>query len=227
MNLSDLRVSLSQLSACGDPGLELRAARLTRLANLFFDRYGDGPVSLLRAPARINVLGEHVDYVSYLPTFSLPFGSRERYALLMYRRVNERVVRCASTAAQYEPASFSFLDVPQFERDVETEWLNFLFAHGTPEPSWENYVNGAVTFARGKFGQRIQHGFDFAIDSDIPAGGGASSSSALVVLGGAAIRNVNDIVWTPEGLAKDSALAEWFIGTRRSEERRVGKECRA
>ena len=29
----------------------------------FQDRYGPGPVSILRAPARINIIGEHVDYV--------------------------------------------------------------------------------------------------------------------------------------------------------------------
>lgn len=214
MNLSDLRVSLSKLVTPGDANLERRVARLTALANLFFERYGDGPVSLLRAPARINVLGEHVDYVSYLATASLPFGSRERYALMMYRPSNEPIVRCASTSANYEPASFSILDTPQFGRDVETEWLNFLFVRGTPKPGWENYINGAVAFARGKFGQKIQNGFDFAIDSDIPAGGGASSSSALVVLGGAAIRNVNGVSWRPAELAQDSAMAEWFIGTR-------------
>src|ERR1051325_104653 len=214
MKLSDFRVSLSKLFTRGAPDLERRAARLTALADLFFGRYGDGPVSILRAPARINVLGEHIDYVSYLPTSSLTFGSRERYALMMYRPTDAPVVRCASTSAQYEPAAFSILDVPQFGADVEAEWLNFLFAHGTPSPSWVNYINGAVTFARGKFGQRIQNGLDFALDSDIPPGGGASSSSALVVLGGAAIRNVNGITWTPEELARDSAIAEWFIGTR-------------
>src|ERR1041384_7964554 len=52
------------------------------------------------------------------------------------------------------------------------------------------------------------------MDSTIPPGGGASSSAALVVLGGAAIRNVNEISCTPEELSRDSALAEWFIGTR-------------
>jgi galactokinase/CTP:molybdopterin cytidylyltransferase MocA len=216
MNLSDLRISLSRLVTRGDTELERRAERLTRLADLFFERYGEGPVSLLRAPARINVLGEHVDYVSYLPTASLTFGSRERYALMMYRRSSEPIVRCASTSPHFEPASFSIVDaaVPRFERDTETEWLNFLFARGTPAPAWINYINSAVTFARGKFGQKIQNGFDFALDSDIPPGGGASSSSALVVLGGAAIRDVNGISWTPEELARDSALAEWFIGTR-------------
>src|SRR5689334_11497173 len=214
MNLSDLRVSLSKLVRRGDPELERRAARLSALSDLFFERYGDGPVSVLRAPARINVLGEHIDYVSYLPTASLTFGSRERYALMMYRQSDEPIVRCASTSSHYEPASFSIVATPKFERDIESEWLNFLFAHGTPAPHWQNYINAAVTFARGKYGEQIQHGFDFALDSDIPAGGGASSSSALVVLGGAAIRNVNGITWTPEELAKDSALAEWFIGTR-------------
>src|SRR5262245_58697458 len=113
MNLSDHRLSLSRRVTCGDPELERRAARLITLSNLFFDHYGDGPVSLWRAPARINVLGEHIDYVSYLPTASLAFGSRERYALLMYRRTAEPIVRCASTSPQYEPAAFSILDVPQ------------------------------------------------------------------------------------------------------------------
>src|SRR6185295_8952591 len=94
------------------------------------------------------------------------------------------------------------------------EWLDFLFTYGTPTPHWQNYLNAGVSFARGKFGKRIQNGFDFVLDSNIPPGGGASSSSALVVLGGAAIRNVNGISWSSGELARDSAFAEWFIGTR-------------
>ena len=38
---------------------------------------------------------------------------------------------------------------------------------------------------------RTLRGFDFVVDSSIPAGGGASSSSALVVLASAAVRDVN------------------------------------
>jgi len=162
----------------------------------------------------MGVLGEHIDYVSYLPTASLTFASRERDAWMLYRKSDEPVIRCASSSAKFEPSSFSIVSVPEFTGEVEAEWLGFLFAHGTPEPHWQNYINAAVTFARGKYGQQIQHGFDFALDSNIPPGGGASSSSALVVLGGAAIRNVNGISWTAEDLARDSALAEWFIGTR-------------
>jgi galactokinase/CTP:molybdopterin cytidylyltransferase MocA len=214
MNLSEIKTALASLVTAGDLDLERRAARLTTLCNLFMEHYGDGPVSLLRAPARMGVLGEHIDYVSYLPTASLTFASRERDAWMLYRKSNKPIIRCLSSAAKFEPSSFSILSVPKFAAEVEAEWLDFLFAHGTPEPHWQNYLNAAVTFARGKFGEQIQHGFDFALDSNIPPGGGASSSSALVVLGGAAIRNVNGILWTPEELARDSALAEWFIGTR-------------
>ena len=214
MNLSEIKTALASLVTAGNPERERNASRLTILCNLFLEHYGDGPVSLLRAPARMGVLGEHIDYVSYLPTASLTFASRERDAWMLYRKSNEPVVRCVSSSAKFQPSSFSLLSVPEFGDDVEAEWLDFLFAHGTPEPHWQNYINAAVSFARGKYGDEIQNGFDFVLDSNIPPGGGASSSSALVVLGGAAIRNVNEISCTPEELSRDSALAEWFIGTR-------------
>jgi galactokinase/CTP:molybdopterin cytidylyltransferase MocA len=215
MNLSDIKSVLSHLLTLGDSELDQTVARLTRLLNLFLDHYGDSPVSLLRAPARIGLLGEHIDYVSYLPTSSLTFGSRERDALMLYRKSPEQIVRGVSSSARYEASSFALNPgVPEFASDTKAEWLAFLFANGTPKPHWENYVEASVTFALGKFGKKTQDGFDFALDSNIPAGGGASSSSALVVLSGAAIRNVNDIPWTPAELASDSAMAEWFIGTR-------------
>jgi galactokinase/CTP:molybdopterin cytidylyltransferase MocA len=215
MNLSELKSALSHLVAVGDSELDQTAARLTRLVNLFLDHYGDGPVSLLRAPARIGLLGEHIDYVSYLPTASLTFGSRERDALMMYRKSAEPTVRCVSSSARYEPSSFSLnTNVPGFAGNARAEWLEFLFGNGTPKPHWQNYVEASVTFALGKFAGGIKAGFDFALDSNIPAGGGASSSSALVVLSGAAIRDANDVRWTPAELASDSAVAEWFIGTR-------------
>src|SRR6185369_9206288 len=215
MNLSDIKAALSSLVMIGDSELDQTAARLTRLVNLFLDHYGDGPASLLRAPARIGLLGEHIDYVSYLPTASLTFGSRERDALMLYRKSAEPVVRCVSSSARYEASSFSLnTRVPEFAGDARAEWLEFLFTNGTPKPHWQNYVEASVTFALGKFADEIKDGFDFALDSNIPAGGGASSSSALVVLSGAAIRNVNEVRWTPTELANDCAMAEWFIGTR-------------
>jgi galactokinase len=83
-----------------------------------------------------------------------------------------------------------------------------------PAPHWSNYVKGAVSFARWKYGARVERGFDFLIESSIPPQSGASSSSALVTLAGAAIRRVNRIDFELNELARDSSQAEWFVGTR-------------
>src|SRR5678815_5408188 len=107
MNLSEVKTALRNVVTAGDFDLERSTARLTKLCNLFLDHYGEGPVSLLRAPARMGLLGEHIDYVSYLPTASLTFGSHERDAWMLYRKSAEPVVRCVSTSSKFEPSSFS------------------------------------------------------------------------------------------------------------------------
>lgn len=186
--------------------------RLTSMCAQFVQLYGDGPVSILRAPARINVLGEHVDYVSYLPTASLPFGSREHNMLMIYRGSASDRVRGASTIKEYPPFSFTLSDGPNV--DEKSDWLAYLYEHPAGPSHWSNYVKAAVYFARNEFGARVNQGFDFVVDSGIPAGGGASSSSTLVVLASAAVRNINHISYTPMELASEASKAEWYVGTR-------------
>jgi galactokinase len=198
----------------GDVVLASRRTRLNELGNRFRAHYGNGPVSVWRAPARINILGEHVDYVSYLPTASLPFASREHEMLMLYRAAPDKRVRGASTHDAYAPFAFDLHAGPPPSDATEQAWLAYLINSRIPAPHWSNYVKGAAFFAGVKYGEHIRHGFDFLIDSNIPPSGGASSSSALVVLAGAALREVNHIRSHPNELARESAQAEWFLGTR-------------
>lgn len=190
--------------------------RLSSLCASFQELYGDRPVRLMRAPARINILGEHVDYVSYLPTYSLPFGSREHDMLMLYGPSETGRVRGASLHVDYGPFDFSLHGGPTAGdgKSYEADWLRYVFEGATPAPHWSNYVEGSVFFARMKFGASVARGFDFVVDSTIPSRGGASSSSALTVLAGAAIREVNGVVCDAGKLALDSSKAEWFVGTR-------------
>lgn len=199
--------------------LSRQLRRLISLGQRFVQLYGDGPVSLLRTPARINILGEHIDYVSYLPTASLPFGSREHDMLMLYRAAPTDNVRGASTLEVYSPFSFSLAEgsSPGTSGDAAADWLSFLYEHPARTPHWSNYVKGAAYFARLNCGPRTLRGFDFVIDSSIPAGGGASSSSALVVLASAAVRDANKLPYAPLELARGAAKAEWYVGTRGGE----------
>ena len=119
----------------------------------FVDLYGDGPVSVLRAPARINILGEHIDYVSYLPTASLPFGSREHDMLMLYRATADDRVRGASTLKEYPPFSFSLSEGPiSGASNADAEWLSYLAEHPARTPHWSNYVRGPIFHARMRRG---------------------------------------------------------------------------
>lgn len=194
--------------------LDHQVQRLISMCRRFVDLYGPGPVSILRAPARINIFGEHIDYVSYLPTASLPFGSREHDMLMLYRATSDERVRGASTLKEYSPFSFSLSEAPiSGAPNADAEWLSYLAEHPARAPGWSNYVRGPLFHARMR-SHELRYGFDFIVDSTIPAGGGASSSSALVVLAGAAVLNVNGIAYEPMELARDVSKAEWYVGTR-------------
>jgi galactokinase len=185
-------------------------ASLATLRQCFCKLFGEGEVAVLRAPARINILGEHVDYVSYLPTASLPFGSHEHAMLMLWRARTDAQICGATSHPAYEPFSFSLADY-----DVAGQsWEEFLVRQPATTPHWSNYVKGACFFARWQAGAQIKNGFDFLIDSTIPPRGGSSSSSALTVLAGAAIRQANQIEFESAALARASAQAEWFCGTR-------------
>jgi galactokinase len=186
---------------------------LSRLRDRFCQLYGAGDVYILRAPARLNILGEHVDYVSYLPTTSITFGSHQHSMLMLYRPTSDGTVRGASTNQAFAPFCFSLAEEAVTLAQA-TDWESYVFSRPAPVPDWSNYVCGAVRWAQWRYGAQIKSGFDFLIDSTIPACGGASSSSALTCLAGAALRGSNGIYTPPAVLARESAQAEWFVGTR-------------
>jgi len=191
----------------------MEQTRLSAALRRFKELYGEGKAHVLRAPARINVLGEHVDYVSYMPTASLAFGSREHEMLLLFRATDDGQVRGASALEKFPPFGFA-LDEEEIEDHTKQTWESFVFNRPPPAPHWSNYVKGAVSFALWKYGAGVRRGFNFLIESSIPPNSGASSSSALVTLAGAAIRMANRIEYEPVELARDSSEAEWFMGTR-------------
>jgi len=208
--------TLRRLYGAGVARVRRQVHRYEEAVERFVDAFGPGPVAVGRAPARINILGEHVDYVRYLPTEVLPFASREHDMLMVFRPSAKPVVRGRSTLAGAEPGEFRLADgpaAPAAPGRLEEEWLAYLREVGRPERSWLNYVKASVHYAAMKSGP-LARGFDFLLHSTIPAAGGASSSSTIVILSGAAIRQVNGLACDPARLAEDSARAEWYIGTR-------------
>jgi galactokinase len=125
---------------------------------------GGGKVHVIRAPGRVNLIGEHTDYND---GFVCPMAI-EPQVLIACRARDDARVRIASTAFPGEVAEFSL------EEKIERG-----------EPSWANYSRGVA--AEMKLAGIPLTGMDALLENTLPVGGGLSSSAAIEVGTGLAL----------------------------------------
>jgi galactokinase len=125
----------------------------------FSNRFGDGgKIRIVRAPGRVNLIGEHTDYNE---GFVFPMAI-EPQVLIACRSRDDGMVRIAST--QFPNSLVEFSVQSKISR---------------AEPAWGNYFRGvaAELLAAGI----PLNGMDLLIDNTLPVGGGLSSSAAIEV----------------------------------------------
>tara|TARA_R110002096_G_scaffold20971_3_gene68469 strand:+ start:3544 stop:4698 length:1155 start_codon:yes stop_codon:yes gene_type:complete len=125
----------------------------------FKDQFGGSPEITVKSPGRINLIGEHVDYLDgcvmpiaidrHLTIFAAPSGNN----------------RCSIW-----PAGFGLSEPAEFD-------LSKLVQRELAEENWLNYVFGVISGYQGA-GVDVP-GFHAVITSDLPLGAGLSSSAAL------------------------------------------------
>ena len=158
----------------------------------FREHFGLEADRLVRAPGRVNLIGEHVDYAG-LPVFPMAL----QYAVhVAVQPRDDRLVRVATSDPGYEAREFEL--GPEIEP----------FAEG----NWGNYVKAAAVAAASRYG--ADRGADLWIHSEVPVAAGLSSSSALVVAVLKSLLDVSDIEADPIELATVAADAEQYVGTR-------------
>ena len=169
------------------------------LADAFRARFGRPP-RVYRAPGRVNLIGEHVDYND---GFVLPIAlDRSTWVAAAPRADRTIVVR----SREYGETVTIDLDRPT----------------AGPTGEWIDYVRGMATIldethqtgvASGREG-RVK-GADLLIASDVPIGAGLSSSAALAVACGYALADLSGASLDLNRLARAAQRAEHeFAGTR-------------
>ena len=180
------------------------------LAGAFAALYGAPPTHLVRAPGRVNLIGEHIDYAG-LPVFPMAI---QRQITIALRPVAEPECRIATDEPGLEPRRF------RLDRVLEPY----------PAGDWGNYVKAAAVFLRERrqgrgnraeppgTGKRpeigVPRGIEALVGSDLPAAAGLGSSSALVVACALALLAAAGESVPPPELAARLAEAERFTGTR-------------
>ncbi len=129
------------------------------LGTEFTKIFGAPPEHIVRAPGRVNLIGEHTDYNE---GFVLPMAI-DREMVIAARTRNDRCIRMVALDFAGKSSEFS-LDAP-----IEHDHSN----------KWSNYIRG-VAWALLQRGLALP-GLDLAIQGNVPVASGLSSSAALEV----------------------------------------------
>ena len=152
----------------------------------FAARFGGDPESIVRAPGRVNLIGEHTDYND---GYVLPLAIDPAIWIGLRAR-SDRTVRAWSVDF-HEPVEF----------DVDELSPNAGQAHG-----WGEYVKG-VAWALREAGHTL-NGWEGAIAGEVPIGAGLSSSAAIEVAAARAFADVSALPWDPTVMAQIAQRAE-------------------
>ncbi|HHB90810.1 MAG TPA: galactokinase [Anaerolineae bacterium] len=153
-----------------------------RLATAFLDRFQAQPAAIVRAPGRVNLIGEHTDYND---GFVLPMAL-DRAVWIALRPRPDRWVQLHS------------LDFDQT--------IVFSLDDLNSRDGWEAYVQG-VAWALQEAGYRLR-GWEGVMAGDVPIGAGLSSSAATELAVARAFTHVSDMAWHPTEMAQLAQKAE-------------------
>ncbi len=160
-----------------------------RVTMLFSTKFGEEAEGLVRAPGRVNLIGEHTDYNA---GFVLPM-TLDRELWVAFRRRPDPVVRARSEA---------FVDDAEIDLD--------LLHRGD---GWPEYLKGAAWVLRQR-GVPL-HGWEGVIASSLPMAAGLSSSAALTTAAIAVFLHLADATFDPIELALAAQEVEnAWVGVR-------------
>ncbi len=154
------------------------------LLQKFKDYFGDNPTLLVRAPGRINLIGEHTDYNN---GFVLPAAiDKAIYFAISPRNDQNCIIHAYDLDDSYE---FSLNNIQKSEKG----WVNFLI--------------GVLAEILEK-GKKINTGFNVVFGGDVPLGAGLSSSAAVESGIGFAINELYNLELSKLDLALIAQQAE-------------------
>lgn len=178
----------------GLPSFALSREAARRALDGFEDTYGGVAVGLIRAPGRVNLIGEHIDYCGLTV---LPMALR-RAVWLAYGPRDDSTIRVATEASGLAACMFE---------------ASHAIPPG-PTGDWGNYVRAAIQATVQDTKPAVGSGFDAFVASDLPIASGLSSSSALVVASALAWLDTNGVpLGSREALATRLAEGERYVGT--------------
>ena len=157
-----------------------------KVQQAFETRFGDRPTHLIKAPGRVNLIGEHTDYNG---GFVLPLALEEALWIAVRPRKDQAVIL---HSLDYDDSTEVNLSKPQLHLK-----------------GWHEYLSGVIWVLQE--GNWHLSGWEGVMSGNVPQGAGLSSSAALEIALIRAFSEVSGISWEPILSAKlaQRAESEW------------------
>ena len=151
----------------------------------FTARFGDSPAFVVRAPGRVNLIGEHTDYND---GFVLPLAIDRAIWIALRPRPDQMV------------------HIHSLDYD---ETAVFTLSSFTKESGWAEYIKG-VAWSLHESGYPLK-GWEGVMVGNVPKGAGLSSSAALELAAARAFQALSGWEWQPAIMAQlcQKAENEW------------------
>ena len=174
-------------------GSQVNKARYDNLVSSFEAKYGRKPEFLARAPGRVNIIGEHIDYCGY--------------AVLPMAIEQDVTIACSTN----DRGELNFGNVNDSRYPNHTCQIEGFTIDGH---TWYNYLLCGFKGIMESLNLSSPTGMDLLVDGNIPPSAGLSSSSALVCCAAmtAAYANKVDLP-SKKDFAELCAKCERYIGT--------------
>ncbi len=158
----------------------------------FTAAYGTpGPTLHVRAPGRVNLIGEHIDYCG-LPVLPMAI---QRGVTVVARPRRDRLARFGNADERYPPREFALAP------DILP----------LPPGDWGNYLQAAAQALTRRYGGAA--GVDAVVGSDLAVAAGLSSSAAIVVATALTLLGAGAVTFDPLELGELLAQGERYVGT--------------
>eukprot|EP01121_Diplochlamys_sp_Union-15-3_P020969 TRINITY_DN8357_c0_g1_i1.p1 TRINITY_DN8357_c0_g1~~TRINITY_DN8357_c0_g1_i1.p1 ORF type:complete len:472 (+),score=69.66 TRINITY_DN8357_c0_g1_i1:37-1452(+) len=186
---------LKELSVASDP------KRYEDIRAKFKELYNTEPEFFARAPGRVNLIGEHVDYCGY-PV--LPMAIENDTIVGVKIESESKTIKLHNLDKRFPDRTFSKVYDEIVIDKTKHDWMNYFMAG----------YKGVLENNTIAIDKKNPVGFTAIISGNVPSGSGLSSSSALVCVAALATMHANGKSLSKTGIAELCAVCERYIGTQ-------------
>jgi N-acetylgalactosamine kinase len=180
----------------------------------------EAKVIIARAPARINLVGMHIDHRGGHVN---PIAAKDM-VIVAQPRDDDKILLHDIDAEQFLPRQFRISN--ELPRNKIKNWLQWTELQSEKikregkSGDWAHYAKAAALYLQelyrdsaGGYIKKLK-GMNALVAGTIPIAAGLGSSSALVVASAEALARINNLNFTPEEFVGICGTAEWYVGTR-------------